>query len=47
MAKQNPNPFSPFLVKLQKEGAEKALIKLNAALFAEWLPSLFSSTLFS
>jgi hypothetical protein len=39
MAKQNLNPFSPFLVNKQKEGAEKALIKLTAALFPEWLHS--------
>jgi hypothetical protein len=49
MAEQNNN-LSPFLVFSQfgmLEGAEKALIKLNAALFPEELHSLFSSTLLS
>jgi hypothetical protein len=46
MAKQNLNPFSPFLVNKQLiklEGAEKALkIKMTAALFPERLHSSFS-----
>jgi hypothetical protein len=42
MSKQNQKSISPFLVIKQTEGAEKALIKLNAALFPEMLHSLFS-----
>jgi len=42
MAKQNINPISPFLVIRQLEGAEKALIKLTAALFPEELHFSFS-----
>jgi hypothetical protein len=41
MAKQNLNYLSPFLVNKQKEGAEKALIKITAALVPE-LQSFFS-----
>jgi hypothetical protein len=50
MAKQNINPISPFLVTSQSaklDGAEKALIKLNAASFPEELHSLFSFSLLS
>jgi hypothetical protein len=39
MTRQNQNSISPFLVIKQQEGAEKALIKLNAALFPEELHS--------
>jgi hypothetical protein len=35
MTTPNQNSFSPFLVIRQTEGAEKALIKITAALFPE------------
>jgi len=45
MTKQNQNPISPFLVSKAVEGAEKALIKLTAALLLEELHSFFSFSL--
>jgi hypothetical protein len=42
MRQQNQKPISPFLVIGQQEGAEKALIKLTAALFPEVQHSFFS-----
>jgi len=45
MAKQNLNPFSLFLVNWQQEGAEKALIKMTAALSLEELHLFFSFSL--
>jgi len=48
MEKRNQNSISPFLVNNQfsmLEGAEKALIQINAALFPEKQHSLFSFSL--
>ena len=47
MAEHNKNSISPFLVNRQKEGAEKALFKVIAALFPERLHFFFSYSLVS